>query len=57
MSTGYGASRFARSAFRRHFFQHLGFRIAQSVVERPPVRLVKTSVFVLGLGVEGKFLY
>ena len=57
MSTGDEASRFARFAFRRHFFQHLGFRIAQSVVDRPPVRLVETPVFVLGVGVEGKFLY
>ena len=56
MSTGDEASRFARFAFRRHFFQHLGFRIAQSVVDRPPVRLVETPVFVLGVGVEGKFL-
>lgn len=57
MSTGDEASRFARFAFRRHFFQHLGFRIAQSVVDRLPVRLVETPVFVLGVGVEGKFLH
>ena len=56
VSTGDEASRFARFAFRRHFFQHLGFRIAQSVVDRPPVRLVETPVFVLGVGVEGKLL-
>ena len=56
MSTGDEASRFARFAFRRHFFQHLGFRIAQSVVDRLAVRLVETPVFVLGVGVEGKFL-
>lgn len=52
VSTGDEASRFARFAFRRHFFQHLGFRIAQSVVDSPPVRLVETPVFVLGVGVE-----
>ena len=57
MSTGDEASRFARFAFRRHFFQHLGFRIAQSVVDQPPVRLVETPVFVLGVGVEGKFFF
>jgi len=57
VSTGDEASRFARFAFRRHFFQHLGFRIAQSVVNTPPVRLVETPVFVLGVGVEGKFLH
>lgn len=56
MSTGDEASRFARFAFRRHFFQHLGFRIAQSVVDNPPVRLVETPIFVLGVGVEGKLL-
>ena len=54
MSSGDGASRFARYAFRRHFFQHLGFRLVQSVADSPPVRLVGTPVFVLGVGVEGK---
>ncbi|XP_073227915.1 uncharacterized protein [Porites lutea] len=52
VSTGDEASRFARFAFRRHFFQHLGFRLAQSVSNSPPVRLVGTPVFVLGVGVE-----
>ena len=55
MSTGDEASRFARFAFRRHFFQHLGFRVAQSVADSPPVRLVETPIFVLGVGVEGEF--
>ena len=54
VSTGDEASRFARFAFRRHFFQHLGFRVAQSIADSPPVRLVGTPVFVLGVGVEGK---
>jgi 5-histidylcysteine sulfoxide synthase len=31
ISTGDEASRWARFHFRRHFFQHLGFRIAQSL--------------------------
>ena len=53
VSTGDEASRFARYAFRRHFFQHLGFRLAQSVESSPPVRLVGTPVFVLGVGIEG----
>jgi len=52
VSTGDEASRFARFAFRRHFFQHLGFRVVQSVSDGPPVRLVGTPVFVLGVGVE-----
>lgn len=52
VSTGDEASRFCRFAFRRHFFQHLGFRLAQSIVDSPPVRLVETPVFVLGVGVE-----
>ena len=54
MSSGDVASRFARFAFRRHFFQHLGFRLVQSVADSPPVRLVGTTVFVLGVGVQGK---
>ena len=54
MSTGDAASRFVRFAFRRHFFQHLGFRLAQSLADSPPVRLVGTPVFVLGVGVEGE---
>ena len=55
VSTGDEASRFARFAFRRHFFQHLGFRLAHSIAGSPPVRLVGTPVFVLGVGVEGGY--
>ena len=54
MSTGNDASRFVRFAFRRHFFQHLGFRLVKSVSGSAPVRLVGTPIFVLGVGVEGK---
>ncbi|XP_070563489.1 uncharacterized protein [Ptychodera flava] len=52
VSTGDEASRFARFSFRRHFFQHLGFRMVRSVnTDEPlPLRLVSTPVFVLGLG-------
>ena len=54
MSTGDEASRFARFSFRRHFFQHLGFRMARSSTHgSPPVRLCKAEVFVLGAGVTG----
>lgn len=38
ISTGDEASRFARFAFRRHFFQHCGFRLVVSAAA-PPVRL------------------
>lgn len=55
VSTGDGASRFARFAFRRHFFQNLGFRLVQSIADSPPIRLVGTPVFVLGVGVEGRY--
>jgi len=51
VSTGDEGSRFTRFAFRRHFFQHLGFRLARSVADSPPVRLVATPVFILGAGV------
>ena len=56
VSTGDEASHFARYAFRRHFFQHLGFRVVKSVGYSVPVHLVGTPVFVLGVGVEGKML-
>ena len=57
MSTGDEASRFARFSFRRHFFQHLGFRLARSVSPAPPpVRLCRAEVFVLGAGATGKLL-
>jgi formylglycine-generating enzyme required for sulfatase activity/SAM-dependent methyltransferase len=52
VSTGDEASRFARYSFRRHFFQHLGFRMVRSV-SPPPVRLCKAEVFILGAGVTG----
>ena len=59
VSTGDEASRFCRFAFRRHFFQHLGFRLARSLPSPStpaplPVKLCMTDVFVLGVGVTGK---
>ncbi|CAI9726561.1 Hypothetical predicted protein [Octopus vulgaris] len=39
VSTGNEASRFARYAFRRHFFQHLGFRMVKSSHDIP-VKLI-----------------
>ena len=58
MSTGDEASRFARFAFRRHFFQHAGFRLARTIrggeeKVQIPARIVDSEVFVLGVGVEG----
>ncbi|KAJ8040813.1 Ergothioneine biosynthesis protein 1 [Holothuria leucospilota] len=43
ISTGDEASRFARYSFRRHFFQHAGFRLARSrgSPNDIPLRLVK----------------
>ena len=61
ISTGDEASRFARYAFRRHFFQHLGFRLVRcssttpaAIANPAPVRLCKSEVFVLGAGVTGE---
>ncbi|XP_065904281.1 hercynine oxygenase-like isoform X2 [Dysidea avara] len=45
------ASRFSRYAFRRHFFQHAGFRVVKSA-NPAPVRLCGCEVYVLGVGVE-----
>ncbi|PIK61917.1 hypothetical protein BSL78_01142 [Apostichopus japonicus] len=43
ISNGYQASRFVRCWFRRHFYQHAGFRVAKTVdkSQNPPVRFVK----------------
>lgn len=57
ISTGDEASRFARFAFRRHFLQHAGFRVARTVQKKTdkieiPTRIVNTEVYILGCGVE-----
>uniref|UniRef100_A0A0B7B121 Sulfatase-modifying factor enzyme-like domain-containing protein n=1 Tax=Arion vulgaris TaxID=1028688 RepID=A0A0B7B121_9EUPU len=59
ISTGDEASRFARYAFRRHFFQHCGFRLARSLTDKVdlPARVVDTDVFVLGSGVQANKIY
>ncbi|XP_059153171.1 hercynine oxygenase-like [Physella acuta] len=60
ISTGDEASRFARYAFRRHFFQHCGFRLAKSQQSGKvdlPARVVENEVFVLGSGVEANKIY
>ena len=58
-STGDLASKFARYAFRRHFFQHCGFRLARSCTNddnneavQLPVRLIDKPVYVLHRGVN-----
>ena len=54
ISTGDEASRFARFAFRRHFYQHMGFRLARSLSsEAIPVRLCDCDVYVCGAGTTG----
>eukprot|EP01102_Stenamoeba_stenopodia_P020463 TRINITY_DN796_c0_g3_i1.p1 TRINITY_DN796_c0_g3~~TRINITY_DN796_c0_g3_i1.p1 ORF type:complete len:777 (-),score=193.25 TRINITY_DN796_c0_g3_i1:220-2550(-) len=51
VSTGDEASSFARFAFRRHFFQHLGFRVAKMNLEnKTPARLVNSEIFILCTG-------
>ena len=59
VATGDEASHFARFMFRRHFYQHCGFRLARSLPTDdgskpdPQVRLVADRVFVLGAGFPG----
>ena len=59
-SCGMEASRFARFMFRRHFYQHSGFRLARSLPTddgskpNPHVRLVRDRIYVLGSGFPGK---
>ena len=43
ISTGDEASVFARFSFRRHFFQHAGFRLVRSS-QPTPVRLVDLTL-------------
>ena len=64
MSTGETSSPFTRWWFRRHFFQHCGFRLARSLhaetsgrVLQLPIRLISTPIFVLGTGVLGMILH
>lgn len=55
-STGDEASCFARFMFRRHFYQHCGFRLARSIKtctelkSNPQIRLVTDRIYVLGAG-------
>lgn len=52
ISTGDEATSFARFSFRRHFYQHLGFRVARTVdlADPSPVIYVKNNVYVSGHG-------
>lgn len=53
-STGDEASRYARFMFRRHFYQHCGFRLARSLPTfdgskpSPQFRLVADRIYILG---------
>ena len=53
-STGDEASRFARFMFRRHFYQHCGFRLARSLPTfddskpNPQFRLVADRIYIIG---------
>ncbi|XP_072919440.1 uncharacterized protein [Hemitrygon akajei] len=50
ISTGDEASRFARFAFRRHFFQHLGFRLARTCHgSQTPATVVNVEGFAPGM--------
>eukprot|EP00058_Branchiostoma_floridae_P017017 XP_002602505.1 hypothetical protein BRAFLDRAFT_127146 [Branchiostoma floridae] len=57
-SNGTYNSRFSRSFFRRHFYQHAGFRVARTLpgAGKSPVVMVNTDVYILGAGVEEKDL-
>ena len=57
ISTGDEASDFARFMFRRHFYQHCGFRLARTLpsphkqaLPDPQVRLVADKIYLLGHG-------
>ena len=53
-STGDEASRFARFMFRRHFYQHCGFRLCRSLPTvdgskpNPQFRLIADRIYILG---------
>lgn len=54
MSTGAYGGRFTRNTFRRHFFQHLGFRVVNDEEStKVPIKLVNTEVFIVGSGAKG----
>lgn len=58
-SAGDVASYFARYMFRRHFYQHCGFRLARCIPTNtlakpnPQIRLVSDKIFLLGSGFSG----
>lgn len=53
------ASYFARFMFRRHFYQHCGFRLARSlqtndeILPNPQIRLVEDRIHILGSHAPG----
>ena len=52
------ASRFSRFAFRRHFIQHAGFRLARTIKEdsHSPVAVVDTPVYIIETKTLGNLL-
>lgn len=60
-SNGVTLSYFTRFAFRRHFYQHCGFRLARSLPNvngnepNSQVRLIKDNIYVLGQGFKGYY--
>ena len=51
VSSGTCASRYGRTAFRRHFFQHAGFRLVEPLNrETTPVRVCSSRLFIPGHG-------
>ena len=51
VSSGTSASRYGRYAFRRHFFQHAGFRMVEAVNrEHTPARICSSQSFIPGMG-------
>ena len=51
MSSGGCSSRYFRNAFRRHFFQHAGFRMVEAINrEHTPARLCSPQPFLVGYG-------
>ena len=51
VSSGTSASRYGRYAFRRHFFQHAGFRLVEALNrEHTPARVCSSQSFIPGHG-------
>ena len=60
ISTGDEASQFARFAFRRHFFQHVGFRLVRTAAADQkvsvPIRICTNKIYISGVGFQGEYM-